>query len=246
MSRMAGTITHNKPLLQKLGFKLFGWYRDPQVNRLNLANDISKKNLTQIIKTIDVVDRADIYEALKFAYDNHCSISFCGTSHTMGGQTIARDGLRLNFKRYNQIIGYDPKNELVTVQPGVTWGELSAYLDPLGKRPHTQQSYCSFSTGGSVGPNCHGVSSKKTLISSIHSFKMIDAQGNTYTCSREENYDLFSEFIDLEGNTQTWSKDEMKKIFSQTPGGYGLLGAIYEITFRVKRNCMTELKVITT
>src|SRR5437868_5370600 len=125
MSRTIGTISYKKPLLQKLGFKLCGWYRDPQVNRLKLANDISKMNLTSIRSTIDVVDKSDIFEALKIAYKEDCSISFCGTSHTMGGQTIAKDGIRLNFKRYNRILGYDPKNKLVTVQPGVTWGELS-------------------------------------------------------------------------------------------------------------------------
>jgi len=193
--------------------------KDPYVNRLTRADDITGRNTTQIRGVVDVLSPRDVIETIKKAHREKCSISICGTSHTMGGQTLSKDGYRLNFDKYNRVLKYDQTNDLVTVQSGVLWENLIKFLDPNIKRPCTLQSYCNFTTGGSAGPNCHGVSSDECLITSIESFKIIDAKCNEIICSRTQNYDLFKRAI----------------------GSYGLFGVIMELTFRTKQNCMTEL-----
>ena len=198
--------------------------KKPYIDSTHRIDDISNRNTTQIRSVIEVLSIDDIKETIQMCKEQQCSLSICGTRHTMGGHTITKDGYQLDMTKFKRVLSYDHKNGLVTVQPGITWLELTSFLDPHGKRPHTQQSYGSFTTGGSLGPNCHGVSYDDSLIESVKSLKLIDAHSNIVECSAEKN----------------------KELFNCVVGGYGLFGVVFEITFKVSKNCMTKMKVIKT
>src|SRR5437667_5445390 len=71
-----------------------------------------------------------------------------------------------------------------------------------------------FTLGGSLSSNVHGRGlAMKPLISNIESFTLVNADGKSIRCSRDENRELFGLAI----------------------GGYGLFGLIETVTLRLVR-----------
>jgi FAD/FMN-containing dehydrogenase len=66
--------------------------------------------------------------------------------------------------------------------------------------------------GGALAANIHSRGIHlKPIINDVESFVLVDANGNTLTCSRRENFELFRLAI----------------------GGYGLFGVIASVTLRL-------------
>jgi FAD/FMN-containing dehydrogenase len=76
---------------------------------------------------------------------------------------------------------------------------------------HTRQSYSTFSVGGTISVNAHGITSDHCLAESVVHFTIILANGQEKLCSRD-------------------SVDETaKELFLCAIGGYGLFGIITEV-----------------
>jgi SAM-dependent methyltransferase len=86
--------------------------------------------------------------------------------------------------------------------------------------PMIMQSYCSFSVGGTIAVNAHGVTSDYAMYESIVSIELIDAGGDIIVCNREQNQELFSLVI----------------------GGYGLFGIIHSVTLKAVPNRKMSLQ----
>jgi len=111
------------------------------------GNDVSELNLTPVYKTNYVNNVADIVATIHEAMISKRTISMCGTKHSMGGQSIANMGYRLNMKNFNRVLGLDIERNLVTVEPGILWCDLIRILNKFGLSPMTLQSYSTFSVG---------------------------------------------------------------------------------------------------
>lgn len=175
-------------------------------------DDVTKMNGTPIHKIINVSCSQDISSAIKKAVEEDRKILPHGTRHTMGGQCLVRDGYAINMTTYNKII--DSTDDTVTVQAGITWSDLIHYLNQQKKTLETLQSYSSFSAGGSISANIHGITSDNSLQHSIISMKIIVADGTLVETSKTKNFELFAHVI----------------------GGFGMFGIISEITIKTKPN----------
>ena len=141
-------------------------------------------------------------------------VSIAGARHSMGGHTIYPGGIVVDMRPYNRM-RLDQGKDLLWVQAGALWGEVIEYLDPLGKSVGVMQSNDSFTVGGSVSVNCHGWQfGKPPIASTVHSFRLMKADGKVVKCSRSENAELFSLAL----------------------GGYGLFGVILDLELRVVEN----------
>ena len=80
------------------------------------------------------------------------------------------------------------------------------------------QSYNNFTVGGSLSVNVHGRDPKGSLIKTVESIKILLADGSIVQASREQHTDLFYAAL----------------------GGYGLLGAIVEVTLKLTDNINIE------
>ena len=88
------------------------------------------------------------------------------------------------------------------------------------------QSYCSFSVGGTIAVNAHGITSDHCLAQSVVSFNIVDANGDVTHCDRD-------------------SKDvRQNELFRCAIGGYGLFGVITEVEFEVEENCLLDVDAI--
>jgi FAD/FMN-containing dehydrogenase/SAM-dependent methyltransferase len=191
------------------------------INKYNskIMDDVSGMNGTIIERIFEVHSTDDIKNIIVKARNENKTVSAFGKKHTMGGQCISKHGFIIDTKYFNHILNFNEEKLLVTVEPGLIWADLIKYLNNYGFSPMTLQSYSTFSVGGSISVNAHGITNDYALYNSIESLKIMDSSGEVINCSRLDNTELFSLAI----------------------GGYGLFGIITEVTLRIVKN--TQLKL---
>jgi FAD/FMN-containing dehydrogenase len=163
---------------------------------------------------------SEIIEALD-KYPNY-RICLAGGQYSHGGQTLLDQSLTLDFKSFNQIIGFDYRNRLITVQSGITWNKIINFLDQYNLSVSEMQSYSNFTVGGSIGVNCHGRGMLYgTLADSIVELRLLTVDGKIYVASLQKYPDLFRSVI----------------------GGYGGIAIILEATLKCTDNYPIERRV---
>ncbi|GAE35475.1 FAD-binding oxidoreductase [Halalkalibacter akibai] len=142
------------------------------------------------------------------ANDQDIPISIAGKRHSMGGHTYYHDAIILDMTSYNQILEFDPAKKRIRVQSGATWDDIQRFINPYGLAVKVMQSQNIFTIGGSLSVNAHGRDIRYgSLIDTVHSFRLLTADGEILTVSRNENAELFPLVI----------------------GGYGLFGVILDV-----------------
>jgi decaprenylphospho-beta-D-ribofuranose 2-oxidase len=163
----------------------------------------------------------EIKNIIRAANRHDDKISIAGLQHSQGGQTLYPGGILLDMKQYNKILDLDEKNKLITVQSGVTWAEIQSYINPYGLALKVSQSQNIFTVGGSMSVNVHGRDIRNhTLIETVESFRLLNAQGKVLNVSRVENPELFV----------------------LVNGGYGLFGIILDVTLHLTDDELYQVK----
>jgi FAD/FMN-containing dehydrogenase len=158
-------------------------------------------------------------------------IAVCAGRHAMGGQQFIDGGLQLDMQAMDQLIEFDPERGLLSMQAGMQWPALMAYLDNEPDNPcwgirQKQTGADRFSLGGSLAANIHGRGLQMPpLVADIEAFSLVDASGRVRRCSRALEPELFSLAI----------------------GGYGLFGIVADVTLRLARHypVTREVELIT-
>lgn len=188
--------------------------KDLSVDTLYYADDVTKMNKTKVDRIYYAQSVEDLIDIVKLAKKNNRQVIPRGQTHTMGGQTIARNGYVVDMKFMNHIVDFNKEQKYIVVEPGITWSDLIRYVNDYGLSPKILQSYSSFSVGGTVSVNAHGITDDKGMYDSVEEIKLIDGEGKIITCNRNKNEQLFSLVI----------------------GGYGLFGIIFQITLNLVNN----------
>ena len=129
-----------------------------------------------------------------------------------GGAVPAKGGVVFAFPRMNRVLEVDARNRRARVQPGLINLHLSSHVanqglfyapDPSSQRAST--------IGGNIGTNAGGPHclSYGTTVNHVLSLEMVDANGDVFTTSLEENgYDLTGLLVGSEGTlgivTSAW------------------------------------------
>ncbi len=184
-----------------------------------VADDISRMNATAVHQLWDIpgnepAAQAGLRDMLREAKANRLHVSIAGARHSMGGQTIAPDGIRVNMLPLKSMT-LDEQTDLLHVDAGALWAEVIPYLDHFGRSIGVMQSDNNFTVGGSLSVNCHGWQyGRPPIASTVESFHLMTADGAVLRCSRTEN----------------------KELFSLALGGYGLFGIILDADLHVVKN----------
>jgi FAD/FMN-containing dehydrogenase len=142
------------------------------------------------------------------------AVSIAGARHTMGGHSIARDGIVVNTLPF-RAMELDEGRNVLHVQAGALWSDVVPYLNARGRSVAVMQSNNSFSVGGSISVNCHGwQAGRAPIASTVRSFRLLKPDGAIVRCSRTENAELFALVL----------------------GGYGLFGVILDAELEVMPN----------
>ena len=183
------------------------------------ADDASAMNATPVAQIWDIPSNRETGERqlaalVRRAEREGVAVSVAGARHSMGGQTIARNGIVVNMLPF-RAMKLDEARDVLHVQAGALWSDILPYLNARGRSVAVMQSNNSFTVGGSISVNCHGwQSGRPPIASTVESFRLLRADGTIVRCARNENPELFSLAL----------------------GGYGLFGVILEVDLEVVPN----------
>src|SRR5213592_4592510 len=184
------------------------------------VNDVhSQLNRTRVRELLMPRTREELAEIMRSASQKELPISLSGCRHSMGGQQFATDSICIDTRSLDRVISFDQERGLIEAEAGIQWPKLiRTYLDAQADSAkqwgiaQKQTGADTFTLGGSLSSNVHGRGlTMKPLISNIESFTLINADGKSIRCSRDENNELFRVAI----------------------GGYGIFGLISSVTLRL-------------
>ena len=187
---------------------------EPQwAQRGGTINDASCLSRTAIAGIVAVHGEADVARALAFARARNLPVSAAGAKHSMGGQAFRRGGVVLDMRGLDSI-RLDPAASTITVGAGATWHAIQNAIHP-NFAVKAMQSTDIFTVGGSISVNAHGMDHRAgAMMESIRSLRVMLADGQVVTASRDENPDLFRHVV----------------------GGYGLFGILLSAELDVVPN----------
>jgi FAD/FMN-containing dehydrogenase len=142
-------------------------------------------------------------------------IAFGGARHSMGGQSLPRNGIAASFAA--AVIEPDREKRIYRVSAGARWRDVIRVLDPIGFSPAVTQSNHDFSIGGTLSVNAHGWPVPfGPFGSTLRRFRIMLADGSVMTCSSTENAELFRLAV----------------------GGYGLFGIVIDADLAMVENSL--------
>lgn len=139
----------------------------------------------------------------------------------MGGQQFGTGTTLIDMRRLQRICDFDEDRGLITVEGGIQWPALLAFLDTVQRGKDRRWGIYQKQTGadrltiaGALSCNAHGRGLLlPPIVGQVETFELMDAAGEERTCSRSSHPDLFALAI----------------------GGYGLFGIITRVTLRLQR-----------
>jgi FAD/FMN-containing dehydrogenase len=135
--------------------------------------------------------------------------------HSMGGQSLPRDGVAVTLP--GGPIELDSKARTYRTVAGTRWWDVIKALDPQGFSPAVMQSNSDFGLGSTFSVNAHGWPVPYGPFgSTVRSLRLLMANGELVTCSRQENAELFGLAM----------------------GGYGLFGIIVDLEVDMVANAL--------
>lgn len=177
-----------------------------------LLNDASELSPTSVARhmTITADPAKDAVETIRamMAEARSAGQPFIASTarHSMGGQSLAKDGTVLTLDQ--QWLEADTAAKTYRVAAGTRWSTVITKLDTIGFSPAVMQSNNDFGVASTYSVNAHGWPVRFSGCgSTVRSMKMLLADGTLVTCSRDENTELFQHAM----------------------GGYGLFGVITEL-----------------
>ena len=184
-----------------------------------ILNDASGLNPTPVVRhvrpassTRDVVVDT-LRTELKAAAEAGRRVAVGAARHSMGGQSLPRDGTAITFD--SPWIEVDGKAGVYRVSAGMRWHEVIAKLDSLGFSPKVMQSNADFGVASTFSVNAHGWPVPYGPFgSTVRGLRLMLADGSIVECSREKEPDLFRLAM----------------------GGYGLFGVILDLDVEMVRN----------
>ncbi|GAM26439.1 hypothetical protein SAMD00019534_096140 [Acytostelium subglobosum LB1] len=192
-----------------------------------VLDDVSRLNATRVNAMYQVRSVEDVQRVLEWAKKTKQTVSVRGQKHSMGGHTLNPDGVVIDMQYINHM-QFDRERNSVTVGTGALWSDLIQYLNLFAKAPRTLQSYSSFSIGGTLSVNGHGITTDYCLAESVIEFRLVTADGAIMRCARDAE------------------TEEARQLFSLCIGGYGLFGVIYDVVLKIKDNYRLQMDTVTT
>ncbi|HEV7879438.1 FAD-binding oxidoreductase [Bradyrhizobium sp.] len=142
-------------------------------------------------------------------------IAVGGARHSMGGQSLPRNGIAASFAA--AAVEPDTARGIYRVSAGARWRDLIRVLDPIGFSPAVTQSNHDFSIGGTLSVNAHGWPVPFAPFGgTVQRFRIMLADGSVLTCSKSENPELFRLAV----------------------GGYGLFGIVIDAELAMVENSL--------
>ena len=168
-------------------------------------------------------DESDLLEIFKLARTRGLSVGFRGAGQSYGDAALNGEQILVDLSCWNQILEWNPKDGLITVQAGVTIAQLWRHVVSSGWWPPVVPGTMYPTLGGCAAMNIHGKNQWRVGSFGEHviDFKALLPNGEIVCCNRSESPELFYGML----------------------GSFGMLGCFLSITLQLKRVSSGEVKV---
>ena len=168
---------------------------------------------------------ADLAALLHDAHGRHTLISR-GLGRSYGDPATNADHAVALHTGMNRFLAFDDETGVVTAEAGVSFADLIDALLPRGWFPAVTPGTKFVTLGGAVAADVHGKNHHRdgSFNTCLIAFDLMTPVGETLTCSRDENADVF------------WA----------TLGGMGLTGFILTVTLKMLRVTSSRIDVAST
>src|SRR2546427_12233311 len=166
-----------------------------------LVNDLhSQLNPTRVDRVVEPETLAAARAAIAAARGERRAVCIAGGRHAMGAQAFATDGVLIDIRKLDRVLGFDMERGLIEVESGMQWPKLLAELTQAQRGGAKQWGFAQKQTGadrltmgGCLSANVHGRGlTLPPFVGDIESFKLLDSGGDLRNCSRTENPELLS------------------------------------------------------
>lgn len=184
-------------------------------NKGNFTTDFARIESAIIDSQVHIQKIDEIKKAIKQAKEKNIKVSIAWKKYSWWWHTITPYGMMIDMSQFNNILEYNPEKKYIRVESWITWWEIQNYIHEDNLALWVTQSSNVFSVWWSVSSNIHGRDPRfSTIVDSIISMRLVDAQGKIIEISREKNQELFSLVI--------W--------------GFGLFWVISDVTLKLEEN----------
>ena len=186
-----------------------------------VLNDASRLNPTPVFghwvasseSEADVIAR--LRKELKDAASARRPVAISAARHSMGGQSLPRNGQAITLNL--NICEPDRAKKTFRVHGGTRWYQVIEHLAKIGFSPAVMQSNSDFGVASTFSVNAHGWPVPYGPFgATVRSLRLMLADGEIVTCSREQNAELFALAM----------------------GGYGLVGIILDLEVDMVENLL--------
>lgn len=184
-----------------------------------VLDDASRLNATRVARHVTIGARDPLVERLRaelrMARAAGHPVALGAARHSMGGQSLASGGTAITLAQAGCRL--DLASGTCRAAAGTRWSDVIAALDPLGFSPAVMQSNHDFAVASTFAVNAHGWPVPHgPFAGTVTRLRLMLASGEVVACSREENADLFR----------------------LSAGGYGLVGVLLDLDFRIVPNAL--------
>ena len=152
--------------------KMKNWAGNFEYSTDKLYKANSVKNVEELVKK---------YEKVKVLGTRHCFNSIADSKHNF-----------ISFREMDQVVALDPKAGTVTIESGMSYGQLAPYLDKKGFALHNLASLPHISVAGACTTATHGSGVKNgNLATAVAALEIVTAAGDVRTLSRAKDGETF-------------------------------------------------------
>jgi xylitol oxidase len=139
----------------------------------------------------DNLHRLTSIEEVRAFVKRHDAFKVLGTRHCFNDIADSNRAL-ISLLPMDRVVALDPKARTVTVQAGMTYGQLCPYLHEKGFALHNLASLPHISIAGACATATHGSGVKNgNLATSVSAVELVTASGDVLTLSRDKDGDRF-------------------------------------------------------
>ncbi|HTQ59600.1 MAG TPA: FAD-binding protein [Candidatus Solibacter sp.] len=130
-------------------------------------------------------------EQVQYFVKRHAKLKVLGSRHCFNTIADSKDTF-LSLKPLDEIVSLDPEARTVTVDSGITYGQLAPLLTQKGFALHNLASLPHISVAGAISTATHGSGEKNgNLATAVSALEFVTASGDVLKLSRRQNADLF-------------------------------------------------------
>jgi xylitol oxidase len=139
----------------------------------------------------DRLHRAQSVQQVQEFVKQHGQLKVLGTRHCFNGIADSTHNL-LSLREMNQVVALDAKSRTVTVEAGMSYGQLCPYLHEKGFALHNLASLPHISIAGASATATHGSGIRNgNLATAVSALELVTADGEVLSLSREKGSTTF-------------------------------------------------------